>query len=88
MGAVDFSGYSRSGHKIMGIAMFDQETQKLSSNQYLMWEVPKSWSLEEAATVPLAFTIVSILLFYNHYHLLIVIITINLLNILVFREVL
>ena len=68
--------------------MFDQETQKLSSNQYLMWEVPKSWSLEEAATVPLAFTIVSILLFYNHYHLLIVIITINLLNILVFREVL
>jgi hypothetical protein len=57
---LDFSGTSTDGHRVMGVAC-------LSGNyptklQYLTWNVPCSWNLKQAATVPLAYSVVS-----NHH---------------------
>ncbi|KAJ9584290.1 hypothetical protein L9F63_021359, partial [Diploptera punctata] len=54
---VDFSGHLKSGSRIMGIANLDRKTNKLAFDQYYMWEVPDSWSLQQAATVPVPYAI-------------------------------
>ena len=68
LGPVDFSGYLKNGSKIMGIAHLDRKTKKLTSDQCLMWEIPESWSLQQATSVPFSYAIASlikiIILFY------------------------
>ncbi|XP_069687554.1 fatty acid synthase-like isoform X2 [Periplaneta americana] len=53
LSAVEFSGCSESGQRLMGVA--SASTQVLAP--HLTWCVPESWSLEDAATVPLAYAI-------------------------------
>lgn len=44
----------------MGLATLDKDTYKLELDPILNWEVPESWSLEDAATIPYAYAAVSI----------------------------
>ncbi|KAJ4428213.1 hypothetical protein ANN_24228 [Periplaneta americana] len=46
---VEFAGRTSEGQQIMGIA------RDATKEQYLVWHVPPGWSLEAAATVPLAY---------------------------------
>ncbi|XP_067007847.2 fatty acid synthase [Anabrus simplex] len=46
---MEFSGVNSKGERVMGLA--------LNESQHLIWPVPSSWSLEEAATVPEAYTL-------------------------------
>lgn len=60
MGHLEFSGFSPSGHRLMGVARTGSRTTHLNPDQYLTWYVPDLWNLEEAATVPLAYATVRI----------------------------
>lgn len=52
----------------MGIAPFENSTLKqISPDPYLSWIIPSDWSLEDAATVPLTYSLVPIYLFQNKY---------------------
>jgi len=43
----------------MGIAPFEKNTaNKIVPDPYLSWTVPSDWSLEDAATVPLSYSMV------------------------------
>lgn len=50
------------GKMVMGIAPFEKNTsKKISPDPYLSWIIPSNWSLEDAATVPLSYSMVYIL---------------------------
>lgn len=53
----DFSGKLRTGTPIMGILSLNNNNMVHDPNY--VWQVPSSWSQEEAATVPLPFLFVS-----------------------------
>ncbi|PSN47319.1 hypothetical protein C0J52_04420, partial [Blattella germanica] len=44
LGPVDFSGYSKTGERIMGFAVFDELLDKVTPDKAFTWEIPKSWS--------------------------------------------
>lgn len=45
----------------MGIAPFENNTLKeILPDPYLSWIIPSDWSLEDAATVPLSYSLVFI----------------------------
>ncbi|XP_063375221.1 fatty acid synthase-like [Cydia amplana] len=51
---LEFSGLSSTGKRVMGIVTRGLATSVMADTGFL-WEVPKHWSLEEAATVPIAY---------------------------------
>ncbi|XP_063635796.1 fatty acid synthase-like [Cydia splendana] len=51
---LEFSGLSSTGKRVMGIVTRGLATSVMADTGFL-WEVPKDWSLEEAATVPIAY---------------------------------
>nr|QNU13194.1 fatty acid synthase 3 [Locusta migratoria] len=51
LGVVDFAGCNKKGQRIMGMI----QPNTLKTSEHLMWDIPDSWSLEDAATVPFAF---------------------------------
>lgn len=49
------------GKMVMGIAPFEKNTsRKISPDPCLSWVIPSDWSLEDAATVPLSYSMVHI----------------------------
>ncbi|XP_063530101.1 fatty acid synthase-like [Cydia strobilella] len=52
---LEFSGYSSTGKRVMGIVQAMGLATTVQADETLMWEVPEQWSLEEAATVPVAY---------------------------------
>ncbi|XP_059054106.1 fatty acid synthase-like [Achroia grisella] len=52
---IDFSGYTERGTRVMGLTKSSSATNKICVNPNLLWPVPEHWSLEDAATVPLAY---------------------------------
>ncbi|CAF4885072.1 unnamed protein product [Pieris macdunnoughi] len=52
---MDFSGTTASGSKVMGLIAGGSISSRVSANPNLLWPVPEHWTLEEAATVPLAY---------------------------------
>ncbi|XP_075983655.1 fatty acid synthase-like [Anticarsia gemmatalis] len=52
---MDFSGISKSGDRVMGIVRSGAASTQLQAQSELLWPVPAHWSLEDAATVPLAY---------------------------------
>ncbi|XP_041972224.1 fatty acid synthase-like [Aricia agestis] len=59
----DFSGITNSGTRVMGVVQSDTISSRLRSHSDLLWPVPDHWSLEEAATVPLAYSMAFYMLF-------------------------
>ncbi|PSN47308.1 hypothetical protein C0J52_04414 [Blattella germanica] len=57
LNTLDFSGQSKSGQKQMGITAVHHEDKKVISDKLFTWQVPDSWSLQDAATVPVSYTI-------------------------------
>lgn len=56
--SMDFSGVSE-GKRIMGICNYNIALQ-CKTDENLIWEVPDEWRLEDAATVPLVYSMVII----------------------------
>ncbi|XP_063380019.1 fatty acid synthase-like [Cydia fagiglandana] len=52
---LEFSGYSSTGKRVMGIVQAMGLATTVQADETLTWEVPEQWSLEEAATVPVAY---------------------------------
>ncbi|XP_045770797.1 fatty acid synthase-like [Maniola jurtina] len=51
----DFSGTTESQARVMGIAYGQSISTSVKANPELLWPVPEHWTLEDAATVPLAY---------------------------------
>lgn len=54
----EYSGVTKSGKRVMGIGTPALSLQVLSDPLFT-WEIPQSWSLEQAATVPVVYATVS-----------------------------
>ncbi|XP_049878858.1 fatty acid synthase-like [Pectinophora gossypiella] len=52
---MDFSGVTERGERVMGVIKEGAICGKVHANPELLWPVPDHWSMEEAATVPLAY---------------------------------
>ncbi|XP_072934748.1 fatty acid synthase-like [Epargyreus clarus] len=52
---MDFSGITETGERVMGIVQQGSVTSSLRVSPYQLWPVPAHWTLEDAATVPLAY---------------------------------
>lgn len=55
---MEYSGISNN-KKIMGLLPHGTLALKIKTDSVFTWDVPKHWSLEDAATVPLVYTLVS-----------------------------
>ncbi|XP_038216620.1 fatty acid synthase-like [Zerene cesonia] len=52
---MDFSGVTDNGVRVMGLVKGGAITSRVKANSNLLWPVPDTWNLEDAATVPLAY---------------------------------
>ncbi|PZC83614.1 hypothetical protein B5X24_HaOG207597 [Helicoverpa armigera] len=52
---MDFSGITKSGTRVMGLVRGGATSSVVRAQSQLLWPVPVHWSLEDAATVPLAY---------------------------------
>nr|CAD7399917.1 unnamed protein product [Timema cristinae] len=55
IGVVDLSGWSPEGKRVMALAHKKDPNIHFKTNLQLIWSIPDSWSLEDAATVPLPY---------------------------------
>ncbi|KAK8766020.1 hypothetical protein V5799_007201 [Amblyomma americanum] len=53
---LEFSGREPQGRRVMGLAPSQGMATSVVVDPELLWEVPDAWSLEEASTVPLAYS--------------------------------
>ncbi|XP_041972480.1 fatty acid synthase-like isoform X2 [Aricia agestis] len=60
---IDFSGFTKSGTRVMGLAHSDAVSSQINANPELLLSVPEHWTLEDAATVPLAYSMAFYILF-------------------------
>lgn len=51
----EFSGTTKNGRKIMGMGPTGAMATHYDANRTLLWDCPKDWTLEEAASVPLVY---------------------------------
>ncbi|XP_060802513.1 fatty acid synthase-like [Amyelois transitella] len=52
---LEFSGRSSSGKRVMGMVAARGLATTVAADKGFLWEVPAKWTLEEAATVPVAY---------------------------------
>ncbi|KAL1445383.1 hypothetical protein MTO96_045052 [Rhipicephalus appendiculatus] len=52
----EFSGRDLNGRRVMGIVGGKSIATVLVADPVMLWEVPEAWTLEEAATVPVAYS--------------------------------
>lgn len=52
---LEFSGRTESGKRVMGMVAARGLASTVLADEGFLWEVPEEWSLEEAATVPVAY---------------------------------
>ncbi|XP_038216608.1 fatty acid synthase-like [Zerene cesonia] len=52
---MDYSGVTQNGTKVMGLIKGGSVSSQIKANPNLLWPVPEHWTLEDAATVPLAY---------------------------------
>lgn len=55
---LEYSGIDAKGRQIMGLSSNGTLSNFITIDSIFTWEVPKNWSLKDAATVPLAYTVV------------------------------
>ncbi|XP_049273459.1 fatty acid synthase-like [Rhipicephalus sanguineus] len=53
---LEFSGRDPEGRRVMGAVASEGMATALAADPCFLWEVPESWSLEEASTVPVAYS--------------------------------
>ncbi|KAL4702305.1 hypothetical protein ACJJTC_018435, partial [Scirpophaga incertulas] len=52
---LEFSGRGADGRRVMGMVAARGLATSVQADQQFLWDVPAGWSLEEAATVPVAY---------------------------------
>lgn len=52
----EFSGRKLNGQRIMGVMSHKAMATTVAADPFFLWNVPDKWSLEEAATVPVAYS--------------------------------
>lgn len=63
---LEYSGIDdRSGKAVMGMGLHSAIASHIEPNPIISWEVPSSWTLQEAATVPVVYTTVYYAFFYT-----------------------
>ncbi|XP_037571297.2 LOW QUALITY PROTEIN: fatty acid synthase-like [Dermacentor silvarum] len=55
---LEFSGRDPKGRRVMGIVTSDAMATAVAADPDMLWEVPESWTLEEASTVPAVYSTV------------------------------
>uniref|UniRef100_A0A7R9PJ00 oleoyl-[acyl-carrier-protein] hydrolase n=1 Tax=Timema genevievae TaxID=629358 RepID=A0A7R9PJ00_TIMGE len=55
VGHLELSGVTDDGRRVMSVVQNNEDVSQTYLDNYLTWDIPDSWSLEEAATVPLAY---------------------------------
>ncbi|CAG2063334.1 unnamed protein product, partial [Timema podura] len=58
IGNLELSGTLEDGRRVMSIVQNTKDPIHNSLDPYLTWDIPESWSLEDAATVPWAYSTV------------------------------
>ncbi|XP_070380712.1 fatty acid synthase-like [Dermacentor albipictus] len=53
---MEFSGRDPNGRRVMGLVGGKSIATALVADPIMLWEVPQSWTLKEAATVPIAYS--------------------------------
>ncbi|XP_075558776.1 fatty acid synthase-like isoform X2 [Dermacentor variabilis] len=53
---IEYSGRDWNGRRVMGMVEGKSIATALAANPTMMWEIPESWTMEEAATVPVAYS--------------------------------
>ncbi|XP_045466442.1 fatty acid synthase-like [Harmonia axyridis] len=51
----EFSGRTTSGRRVMGMVTHGAMSTLIAADNYLLWNIPESWSMEQAATVPVVY---------------------------------
>ncbi|KMQ84825.1 fatty acid synthase, partial [Lasius niger] len=49
---LEFVGFNKNGHRIMGLCSTGGMTNIRVADKYLSWIIPEKWTMEDAATVP------------------------------------
>ncbi|XP_063218658.1 fatty acid synthase-like [Bacillus rossius redtenbacheri] len=62
---LEFSGRDLSGRRVMGMVASDAFATMVYADPKLLWEVPDSWTLEDATTVPVVYGTALFSLFLN-----------------------
>jgi len=58
---LEYSGVTPDGKKVMGIAPFGKNTSdQISPDPYLTWIIPSDQTFEDAATIPISYSMVNI----------------------------
>ncbi|KAH8039339.1 hypothetical protein HPB51_005669 [Rhipicephalus microplus] len=52
---MEFSGIDRDGRRVMGIVPAQGLATSVAVNPTFLWDVPETWSLQQAATVPMVY---------------------------------
>nr|CAD7588272.1 unnamed protein product [Timema genevievae] len=55
LGHLELSGVTDDGTRFMSVVQNKGDITEESLDPYLTWEIPETWSMEDAATVPLAY---------------------------------
>jgi len=53
---MEFSGRDESNNRVMGLVAAKGLASVVDAHQDFLWSVPGDWSLEQAATVPVAYS--------------------------------
>nr|XP_054923973.1 fatty acid synthase-like [Dermacentor andersoni] len=53
---MEYSGRDWNGRRVMGLVEGKSIATALAADPTMMWEIPESWTMEEAATVPMAYS--------------------------------
>ncbi|CAF1684574.1 unnamed protein product [Didymodactylos carnosus] len=53
---MEFAGIDSSGHRIMGLLSAKGLATKVEIDRRYTWRVPETWSLEQAATIPVVYS--------------------------------
>ncbi|XP_053617682.1 fatty acid synthase-like [Plodia interpunctella] len=61
--AMEFSGVTDSGERVMGLVPSGAASSRVLAIPELLWPVPEHWTLEDAATVPLAYALIIYILY-------------------------
>ncbi|VVC42234.1 Acyl transferase/acyl hydrolase/lysophospholipase,Ketoacyl-synthetase, C- [Cinara cedri] len=62
---VEFSGVKANGKKVMGLVKSGALSSTINHNNALLWNVPQSWTLKQAATFPYSFFMATYALMHN-----------------------
>lgn len=59
---IGYAGLNSQGVEVMGLGIIDETSNMIVPDKQLVWNVPMKWSIEDAVTIPIAYSMVNLLL--------------------------